>query len=499
MQIRELESLLGIAKENIRYYESEGLISPQRKANGYRDYSKQDVETLKKILVLRKIGVPVADIRDVLNGTRGLNDVLRETRQRIEGEISSMEEAKKICEEMEKEHTDIVSLDADRYLHEISSKPQTGFADLTKDVLNYTSELFVESFGHLQWFFPIFKPLLWKRKRKGSPVLAVIILLFLILGAGAISVRLSWRLNMKPGHYWLRGMLTMCAIIFIWIILRNITYFLSKRFAKKERLIAVSGAIISALVSILLYFGAILHWQHILMFEPYTGSAYLPESENTRVKIMENGEFFTETDDGKASLRSRYYISLDQAYNTALKKAILDCEPSGVWSVLRYEWDLTEAKDASGNPCRFYQIMIQNEDSDGIAWLFLIQYDQEEWLLDEPQYGVFRADEKLVSLVQEYDRHLSLQPGYVENLRSIFEYDPKRIWKDDMYHDGRFDTYRYLTLTKRDTGEDVTEQFIKEYREAFENEDWETLLPVYDSLQEIWRSEYVNPEAAHME
>lgn len=166
MQIRELESLLGIAKENIRYYESEGLISPQRKANGYRDYSKQDVETLKKILVLRKIGVPVADIRDVLNGTRGLNDVLRETRQRIEGEISSMEEAKKICEEMEKEHTDIVSLDADRYLNEISSKPQTGFADLTKDVLNYTSELFVESFGHFQWFFPIFKPLLWKRKRK---------------------------------------------------------------------------------------------------------------------------------------------------------------------------------------------------------------------------------------------------------------------------------------------------------------------------------------------
>ena len=59
MLINELNSLLGITKENIRYYEKEGLISPARKANGCREYSDEDVLRLKKIVVLRKLGVPM--------------------------------------------------------------------------------------------------------------------------------------------------------------------------------------------------------------------------------------------------------------------------------------------------------------------------------------------------------------------------------------------------------------------------------------------------------
>ena len=40
MKINQVEQMVGIAKKNIRYYESEGLLSPQRNAvNGYRDYS----------------------------------------------------------------------------------------------------------------------------------------------------------------------------------------------------------------------------------------------------------------------------------------------------------------------------------------------------------------------------------------------------------------------------------------------------------------------------
>ena len=38
MTIKEVEAHTGLARANIRYYESQGLISPVRRENGYREY-----------------------------------------------------------------------------------------------------------------------------------------------------------------------------------------------------------------------------------------------------------------------------------------------------------------------------------------------------------------------------------------------------------------------------------------------------------------------------
>lgn len=43
MKIKEVEQRTGITKANIRYYESQGLISPNREANGYRTYDESHV------------------------------------------------------------------------------------------------------------------------------------------------------------------------------------------------------------------------------------------------------------------------------------------------------------------------------------------------------------------------------------------------------------------------------------------------------------------------
>ncbi|WP_155242836.1 MerR family transcriptional regulator, partial [Butyrivibrio fibrisolvens] len=59
MKINQVEELVGITKKNIRFYEEQGLISPERnKDNGYRDYSLKDVDILNKIKLLRKLEVP---------------------------------------------------------------------------------------------------------------------------------------------------------------------------------------------------------------------------------------------------------------------------------------------------------------------------------------------------------------------------------------------------------------------------------------------------------
>ena len=47
-------------------YEEKGLLSVDKDNNGYRNYTAQDVETLKKISVYRKLGISIKDIQSLL-------------------------------------------------------------------------------------------------------------------------------------------------------------------------------------------------------------------------------------------------------------------------------------------------------------------------------------------------------------------------------------------------------------------------------------------------
>ena len=52
MTSKEMELRSGVARANIRYYEAEGLLTPRREKNGYRDYSEADLAVLEKIKLL---------------------------------------------------------------------------------------------------------------------------------------------------------------------------------------------------------------------------------------------------------------------------------------------------------------------------------------------------------------------------------------------------------------------------------------------------------------
>ena len=74
MVIKEVEMLTGMTRANIRFYEKEGLISPARSDNGYRDYSEAEVEELRKIKLLRVLGLSLEDIRAAQSGQKELTD-----------------------------------------------------------------------------------------------------------------------------------------------------------------------------------------------------------------------------------------------------------------------------------------------------------------------------------------------------------------------------------------------------------------------------------------
>ena len=59
MHIAQLEEDLGLSRASIRFYEKEGLLFPERLANGYRDYSEEDLALLLRVRLLRELGLPV--------------------------------------------------------------------------------------------------------------------------------------------------------------------------------------------------------------------------------------------------------------------------------------------------------------------------------------------------------------------------------------------------------------------------------------------------------
>ena len=68
MQINELTKYTGVPAKTIRYYEEiELLPTPNRKPNGYREYSATDIERLKLVSGARRLDFSLAEIKEILD------------------------------------------------------------------------------------------------------------------------------------------------------------------------------------------------------------------------------------------------------------------------------------------------------------------------------------------------------------------------------------------------------------------------------------------------
>ena len=126
MKINEVETLVGISRRNIRFYEAEGLLIPARNSqNGYREYGETEVETLKRIKLLRKLGVPLEEIRRMqMEGTVG--DGMRRHMIALEREQANLAQSMELCRRMKDQEIRLTDLDAESWLKEMEDLEQTG-------------------------------------------------------------------------------------------------------------------------------------------------------------------------------------------------------------------------------------------------------------------------------------------------------------------------------------------------------------------------------------
>lgn len=132
MTIKEVEERTGLSRSNIRFYEKEKLIEPSRnESNGYRDYSENDVENIKKIAYLRTLGISIEDIRSIISEKATLQEMIEKQNEVLKSQIAELNKAKFMCEKMlEEESISYEKLQVEQYvtdMHDYWKDNQTVF------------------------------------------------------------------------------------------------------------------------------------------------------------------------------------------------------------------------------------------------------------------------------------------------------------------------------------------------------------------------------------
>lgn len=188
METKEVEKLLSVSRSNIRFYEKEGLITPERGENNYRNYTASDIAMLKKIIVLRKLGFTVEEISAMQKGELLLSDAMTENIARLEREIEALKGALETAKALASEEASFDNLDEERYWDTITRAEKSGkeFVDICKDYLLYELHAFDRMWKYV--FFHDFK----KSRKKYGVFIASGILLLLCLLRG-LSAQLIWK------------------------------------------------------------------------------------------------------------------------------------------------------------------------------------------------------------------------------------------------------------------------------------------------------------------
>lgn len=69
MTATEFARRIGIARGSLRAYERLGLLSPPRTPRGWRLYGMAEVSRILEILALKRMGMDVANIAEILGGS----------------------------------------------------------------------------------------------------------------------------------------------------------------------------------------------------------------------------------------------------------------------------------------------------------------------------------------------------------------------------------------------------------------------------------------------
>ena len=144
MKINEVAALVGMTGKNIRFYEAEGLLTPQRNSeNGYRNYGEEEVETLRRIKLLRKLGFPLEEIRQMQAGAYTVGEGMRRHLSALDRELANLESARRLCAELTDCPDPLSALDTQALLRRMDQMEQEGTTFMDKQTQDFKRRRYV--------------------------------------------------------------------------------------------------------------------------------------------------------------------------------------------------------------------------------------------------------------------------------------------------------------------------------------------------------------------
>ena len=181
MKIKQVEELVGITSKNIRFYESQGLLIPERAENGYREYRQKNIDILKKIKLLRKLGVSVDEIRSVLDESISLKECLEHHIDILEKERENLANMQQLTDAILQKKCTVSTLETDEWLEEMERMEKEGidFVNLGKVDIHMKKKTGAVTGGVVMMIFMVFMigMILWGNSMDPIPIG---LLLFLI-------------------------------------------------------------------------------------------------------------------------------------------------------------------------------------------------------------------------------------------------------------------------------------------------------------------------------
>lgn len=203
MKINEVEQSVGITKKNIRFYEQQGLLHPKRNSeNGYREYDEADVECLKKIKLLRKLSLPIEEIRKIQSGDLLLADALKRQLIVLEREQTNLMETAGLCRLILDDEGLYQTLSPDKYLERMVRMEEKGtkFKNVSSDTIRNKRGSIIAAFVFILMMALVVATFIWGYMQ--DPIPNLLFGLFLLIPAAfilAVIIALFQRIKELEG------------------------------------------------------------------------------------------------------------------------------------------------------------------------------------------------------------------------------------------------------------------------------------------------------------
>ena len=178
MRIGEVAERTGLSISNIRFYEKKGLIKPVREEDSkYRDYTEEDIECLKRIILYRKLNMSIEKIQELIsNNEPSILSALEEQMEKLNEEKAALQSSIDLCQVMLQDE-DFENPDIDYYLSYVKEEEKAGskypqLEELLDDFADMSVGFMVEE-------SPIVK--IWFSSVRGTMVKRIIALIIFVV------------------------------------------------------------------------------------------------------------------------------------------------------------------------------------------------------------------------------------------------------------------------------------------------------------------------------